>query len=283
MAFSILGMINALSLKDAASRPIGRDIAYGADPRQKLDIYAPRQERRNQAQLPVVVFIYGGSWSDGSRADYDFVGRALAAQGFVTVVVDYRLLPAVEYPAFLNDCALAVQWVADHIAEHGGDPGRIALMGHSAGAYNAVMLALDPSLLARRDLLKRVRCVVGLSGPYDFFPFDGAITLRTFGAVREPMATQPVHFVSPSAPPMFLGTGEKDSLVYPRNTVALARRLRVVGVTVEERHYQMLGHPGPLLALGRPARPIAPVLKDVATFLHCHLEVAAPAAVAQTA
>tara|TARA_R110002020_G_scaffold134252_40_gene299758 strand:- start:1003 stop:1869 length:867 start_codon:yes stop_codon:yes gene_type:complete len=271
VAISVLSIINSLSPKDAGSRKTAHDIAYGSVARQSLDVYAPSHPPTGQGPLPVVFFIYGGSWNDGSRKQYDFAGRALAAQGFVTVIADYRLLPEVEYPGFLHDCALAIRWVVDHIGEHGGDPDRIALMGHSAGAYNAAMLALDPKLLGARGALERLRCVVGLSGPYDFFPFDGPITLRTFGAVREPIATQPVHFVSASAPPMFLATGEKDTLVYPRNTVALARRLRAVGVPVTERHYPTLGHPGTLLALGRPARWIAPVLEEVSTFLHHHL------------
>ncbi|WDQ99790.1 alpha/beta hydrolase [Devosia sp. J2-20] len=270
MAISILGIINSLSPKDAGSRKVARNLAYGPAERQKLDIYAPRDRQDN---LPVVVFFYGGSWNDGSRAHYDFVGRALAAQGFVTVIADYRLLPEVEYPGFLDDCATAVEWIAGNIGLHGGDPERLALMGHSAGAYNAVMLALDPGLLKRRGLLGKVRCTVGLSGPYDFFPFDGPISLRTFGAVSEPMSTQPIHFVSASAPPMFLASGDKDTLVYPRNTRALAQRLKVVGVSVHERHYANLGHPGTLLALGRPARRIAPVLKEVGIFLHQHLDV----------
>lgn len=280
MAISILSIINHLSPKDAGSHKIARAVSYGGHARQKLDIYAPRGAK---ASLPVVFFIYGGSWSDGSREHYDFAGRALAALGFVTVIADYRLLPEVEYPGFLEDGAMAVQWVVDNIGDHGGDPERIALMGHSAGAYNAVMLALDPIHLGTRGLLGRVRCAVGLSGPYDFFPFDGPITLRTFGAVRQPLATQPIHFVGAAAPPMFLASGGKDTLVYPRNTVALARRLAVVGVPVEERHYERLGHPGPLLALGRPARSLAPVLKEVGAFLHRHLDATMPVVASVTA
>tara|TARA_R110002020_G_scaffold14225_18_gene50453 strand:- start:1941 stop:2792 length:852 start_codon:yes stop_codon:yes gene_type:complete len=276
MAFPILSIINFLSPKDAGSRKAARDLAYGAGDRHKLDIYTPRDKPIPQGGWPVVCFIYGGSWSDGSRKDYDFVGRAVAALGFVTVIADYRLVPEAEYPGFLDDGVQAIQWVVSHIAQHGGDPARIALMGHSAGAYNAAMLALDPGLLARSGLLGSIRCVVGLSGPYDFFPFDGPITLRTFGAVREPMTTQPIHFVSPSAPPMFLATGDKDTLVYPRNTMALARRLNVVGCMVRERHYAGIGHPGTLLALGRPARRLAPVLKELGAFLHLHLDPAVP-------
>ena len=280
MALSILGIINFLSPKDRGSRKLASDVAYGPGARHKLDIYAPTATPTPGASWPVVCFIYGGSWSDGSRKHYDFVGRALAALGFVTVIADYRLLPEVEYPVFLDDGVAAVQWVVDNIAAHGGDPGRIALVGHSAGAYNAVMLALDPQYLQRHGLLGHIRCVAGLSGPYDFFPFDGPISLRTFGAVPEPMATQPIHFVSPSAPPTFLATGGKDTLVHPRNSVALAKRLSVVGCIVEERHYPRLGHAGPLLALGRPARSIAPVLKELGAFLHRHLDATATAALA---
>lgn len=270
MAISILSIINFIMPKDGGSRQLARDLAYGQGNRQQLDIYAPRTSAGAQT-LPVVFFIYGGSWCDGSRHQYSFVGRALAALGFVTVVADYRVLPEVEYPTFLDDGALAVQWVVDNIERYGGDPARIALMGHSAGAYNAAMLALDPAYLKARGLLSRVKCVVGLSGPYDFFPFDGPISLRTFGAVRDPRTTQPVNLVSAAAPPMFLGTGEKDTLVYPRNSVALAQRLRDCGVDVVERHYDTLGHPGTLMALGTVPRGMAPVLSEVAGFLRQHL------------
>src|SRR5690606_21600103 len=122
----------------------------------------------------------------------------------------------------------------------GGDAGRMALMGHSAGAYCAAMLALEPSHLGA--LRGRVRVLVGVSGPYDFYPFDVAVTRRTFGAVPEPERTQPVNLVSAAAPPAFLATGDADKLVYPRNTVALAQRLRDAGIAVDERHYPGLSH-----------------------------------------
>lgn len=268
MAFSILSIINFLSPKERGSHRLAHNVPYGAADRQQLDIYAPRR----QGTYPVVMFIYGGSWADGSRHQYEFVGRALAAQGFVVVIADYRLLPEIEYPGFLEDCAEAFAWVVAHVGEYGGDPNNVALMGHSAGAYNAAMLVLDPAYLAARGLLGTVKGVVGLSGPYDFFPFDGPITLRTFGAVRDPNSTQPVALVTTEAPPMFLATGDKDTLVYPRNTVALAKRLREVGVPVEEKHYGHLGHPGTLMTLGVPLRGRAPVLADAVAFLKARLD-----------
>ena len=276
MAISILGVLNALLPKDRAAQVVARDLAFGPEARHRLDIYAPRQAGSSPGGLPVVMFVYGGSWAEGDRRDYSFAGRALAAQGFVTVVADYRLVPEVEYPGFVRDCAMAFGWVVDNIARYGGDPSRIGLMGHSAGAYNAAMLALDKSYLSDA-LRRRIRCLVGLSGPYDFFPFDGAISMRVFGAVREPMATQPVNHVAPDAPPMLLATGDKDTLVYPRNTVELARRLTTLGVAVDERHYAGLGHAGPLLALAMPLRWRSPVLKDATRYLHQHLQQAAAA------
>lgn len=269
MAFSLFSAFNWLSPKDRGSRKIAGNVPYGPAPRHKLDIYGPRNAA---GPVPVVFFIYGGSWSDGDRHNYPFAGRALAAQGFVVVIADYRLVPEIEYPVFLQDCAAAFAWVTQHIARYGGDSSRMALMGHSAGAYNALMLALHPQYLRNNGLIGHVRCVVGLSGPYDFFPFDGPISLRVFGAVREPRTTQPINHVSASAPPMFLACGDKDTLVYPRNTVALAARLREVGVAVEEVHYPTLSHPEPLLALSVPARRLAPVLRDVAAFLHRYLD-----------
>jgi acetyl esterase/lipase len=268
MAISILSVINFLSPKDTGSRKLARDVPYGAGPRRQLDIYAPKHKL---GPLPVVFFIYGGAWSDGSRRNYDFAGRALAAQGFVTVIADYRVLPEVEYPDFLVDCAAAFAWTVDNIGRYGGDSRRIGLMGHSAGAYNAMMLALDPAYLAAAGLSDRVKAVVGLSGPYDFFPFDGPISLRTFGAVRDPRATQPINHISGTLPPMLLASGDRDTLVYPRNTLALAQRLRQAGGLVVETHYARLGHPGTLMALGRPARRLAPVLAESAAFLHRQL------------
>ena len=264
MPISLLGILNALMPKDRGSRKLASGIAYGPDSRQRLDVYAPTGIT---GPVPVVFFIYGGSWSDGTRHDYDFAGRALAALGYVTVIADYRTLPQMEYPGFLEDGTEAFAWTVEHIARYGGDASRIALAGHSAGAYNAMMLVLDPAYLGKSGLGDRVKGVVGLSGPYDFFPFDVAITLRTFGAVLEPRLTQPVNLALAGAPPMFLATGDRDALVFPRNTEALAQKLREAGVPVIERHYERAGHAMTLLPLGRPMRGRVPVLAQIATFL----------------
>ena len=265
--YFLLAILNLLSPKEWASRRVARAVRYGADKRQLLDVYAPRAGR---GPWPVVYFVYGGSWADGDRRYYEFVGRALAAAGYVAVIIDYRLVPNVEYPAFIEDCAAGLTWTVEHVAAHGGDPSRIALMGHSAGAYNAIMLILATRYLAP-DVAARVKAFIGLSGPYDFYPFDVPVSLRTFGAVRDPKDTQPVHLVRPGLPPVLLLTGDRDMLVQPRNTVALAARLRATGNSVIETHYPGLGHAGTLLALGAWGRHRGPVLKDTIAFLRAHL------------
>lgn len=266
--YALLALINLLSPKEWGSRRVARDVQYGQHPRQSLDIYAPRS---GAGPFPVIYFVYGGSWNMGNRRYYEFVGRALAAAGFLVVVVDYRLVPEIEYPAFLEDCAAGFAWTVEHIAQHRGDPQRIALMGHSAGAYNALMLILAQRYLPAMGLADRVKTAVGLSGPYDFFPFDVPVSLRAFGAVKDPRSTQPVNLTRSSLPPMFLATGDADKLVQPRNTVALAAKLRAAGGEVVETHYPGLGHAGTLLALGAWGRHRGPVLKDTIAFLRTHL------------
>ena len=257
-------IISALVPKDGASRRVARGLSYGAGPRRKLDLYRPRHQ--GDAPLPVIVFFYGGAWNSGSRTHYGFAARALAAMGYLVVVPDYRLVPEIEYPAFLEDCAAAVGWVGDNAASYGGDPVRLVLAGHSAGAYNAACLALDPRWLAPAQRAAVVG-VIGLSGPYDFYPFDGPISQRVFGQADNPRQTQPIHHVGADAAPKLLITGGRDNLVLPRNSVNLSAALERAGVASSLRLYPRLGHAGTLLCLSLPLRWMAPVLEDCRAFL----------------
>ncbi len=261
-ACSPLRAFNAVVPKDGGVRLVARDAAFGPDPRQRLDVYAPQGA---SGALPVIVFYYGGSWNSGTKRGYAFVGRALAARGFVVAVPDYRLVPRVRFPAFLQDNAAAVRWVRVHAAEVGGDPDRLVLAGHSAGAYNAAMLATDPRWLGADR--RYVRGWIGLAGPYDFI-LDGPVTRATFGDAPDPKLTQPVTFAGAGDPPALLATGDKDTLVQPRNSDALAARLTAAGVRVERRRYPGVGHVGLLTAVAKPFRGRAPVLADMAAFAH---------------
>src|SRR5687768_4052949 len=166
------GLLNGISRVsgDGNSRLAVRGAAYGPLPRNKLDVWVPASPP--DGPLPVVIFFYGGGWVSGDRGDYGFAGRAFAAQGFVTIVADYRLVPEVRFPAFLQDGALAVKWARDNVARYGGDPGRISLAGHSAGAYQAAMLALDRRYLRAAGVDPAiVRAAALLAAPTDFYPW----------------------------------------------------------------------------------------------------------------
>lgn len=262
-ACSPLRTFNTLVPKDAGVELAHRGAVFGAHPRHRLDLYRPKRAAAG-APLPIIVFLYGGSWNSGVREGYGFVGRALAARGFLVAIADYRLVPEVRFPAFLEDNAAAVRWVRANAAAHGGDPDRIVLVGHSAGAYNAAMLALDERWLGQDK--GAVKGLVGLAGPYDFLPLDGPITTAAFGNAADPRSTQPVTFASAGDPPALLLHGADDTTVYPRNSHRLAERLRAVGVRAEAKVYPNLGHVGILTGIARPFRGRAPVLDDIAAF-----------------
>ncbi len=257
-----LGSFNLLMPKDRASARVAEGVAYGAVERLRLDVYAPRAA--STGKRPVILFIYGGSWNSGRRQGYAFAARALAAQGFVVIVPDYRLVPEARYPEFLHDCAAALRWARRHAGAYGGDGERIVLTGHSAGAYNAAMLALDPRLLGPDRAA--VRGFAGLAGPYDFLPLDDDSTLAAFGSWPRPAETQPISYASTGSPPILLLHGDGDTRVKPRNSRKLAGLLEAAGSDVRLKVYPGLGHVGILTALALPFRRQAPVLADVAGF-----------------
>jgi acetyl esterase/lipase len=251
---------------------VAAGVAYGAEHRQRLDVYRP--ERAVPGPLPVVVFFYGGGWDSGSRGGYEFAGRAFASRGFVAVVPDYRLSPEVRFPTFVEDAARAVRWARDHAAEFGGDPARIAIAGHSAGAYIGAMLALDPRWLAAAGVGSgTVRAAALMSGPYYSNIVDPRVTrVAAFQGWPEPAATQPFNFATADAPAMWLATGTLDRVVPPRNSEVLAARLRALGVPAEFRQYRGRGHADLVLGLSLNFRAQAPTaLDDAAEFLKAHL------------
>ncbi len=260
-ACSPLHTFNALMPKDPGVQRIA-NVAYGTGPRQAMDLYRPAQ--RSATSLPVIVFLYGGSWNSGDRQGYEFVGRALAAKGFLVAIPDYRLVPQVHYPAFLQDNAAAVRWIAQHAGDYGGQPGRVVLVGHSAGAYNAAMVAMDPRWLGADRAL--VRGFVGLAGPYDFAPFVDKTVEETFAGVADQASTQPIAYAGAGSPPALLATGDRDTVVRPRNSDALARALRANGVRVERLTYPRVGHAGLITAFAAPLRSHAEILDATAAF-----------------
>lgn len=262
----VLDVLNSLFPGDTnVVRAIaGVDFAPGTQ--LGLDVWRPLG--KVDRPKPVIVFFYGGAWVKGRRQDYGFVAKAFAARGYVVVIPDYRKVPSVHFPTYIEDGARAVRWVHDHISQYGGDPRKIILVGHSAGGYIAMMLALDGHYLADAGLPPdAVRAVVGLAGPYDFYPFDSQRAVDAMGNAPDPNSTQPIRFARKDAPPMLLMTGMNDEEVRPRNAVALANRERQVGnTTTVLTTYPGLNHTDLVMALSKPFRGKAPVLNDSIAF-----------------
>ncbi|MBH1965779.1 MAG: alpha/beta hydrolase [Comamonadaceae bacterium] len=258
-------VLNQLVARDTYHGPIG--VRYGPDPRHLLDVYQPNTGTV-PGNAPVVLFLYGGNWTRGERTDYRFVGEALAANGIIAVVADYRLSPQVNYEGLLGDCALALQWTLLHAASLGGDPARVMVMGHSAGAYNAAMLALDPRWLAPLGLTpNRLAGWMGLAGPYDFLPIVDPEVRVAFGWPQTPADSQPIFYANAKAPRTLLLAARNDTVVdAQRNTVGLANRLRAGGTEVDMRVFDNIGHVTTVAALARPLDWLAPILPTVVAF-----------------
>lgn len=241
---------------------------------QRLDIWGNRDPK---AAKPVLIFFYGGGWVNGDRTSYGWAGRAYASRGFIVVVPDYRKVPKVRFPAFIEDGAEAVKWTRDNISKFGGDPDRIVMVGHSAGAHLTAMLTLDQRWLARVGASGAIKAAVGLSGPYDFYPFKGPRGAAAMGQWPRPKETQPINFARADAPPMLLITGD-DNTVPAGNAERLTARLKAVGAIAEEKVYPGLGHEDVAIALSLPYRDKAPVLDDSVAFLNAQLAKRVPPA-----
>jgi acetyl esterase/lipase len=258
-----IGLVNALVPSSGFEQTEG--IAYGAEPRQKLDVYRPVGL---DSAAPVVVFFYGGRWRTGEREQFRFVAEALTSLGAVVVIPDYRLAPEVVFPAFVEDGARAVAWAHRNAAAYGGDPRRIYLMGHSAGAQIAALLALDRRYLDPLSVPdSAIAGMIGIAGPYDFLPFTDADVRQSMGPPERWPETQPVNFAREGAPPLLLLQGADDETVKPRNATSLAAAERAAGGCVRTVLYPHVGHIAILAALWKPLRMIAPVRREVARFI----------------
>lgn len=263
-----LALLDAVTPRSGYTRTA--DVAYAETPRQKLDVYTPNAPATT-APRPVVVFFYGGGWEIGRRERYRFVAKALTGEGFVTVVPDYRVYPDALFPDFIFDAAKAVRWTRDHIERFGGDPGRIFVMGHSAGAHIAAMLILDPRYLKSTAMAPgQLRGMIGLAGPYDFLPLKSERLRFIFGPESEHWRSQPINFVDGSNPAMLLVTGAADRTVLPGNTHRLAAKIRAHRGSVAVIEYAGVGHAELITGIAPSFPEGARVLKDAAAFVRAH-------------
>jgi acetyl esterase/lipase len=246
---------------------VHRGLAFGADPRQQLDVYVPHGLT---GPAPVLLFFYGGGWQGGDRTNYLAFGQAFASACIVTAVADYRLYPQVKYPGFVEDAAGALAWLHAHAKDYGGDGARIFVSGHSAGAYNAVMLAAEPKFIeAQSGRLDWIRGVIGIAGPYNFLPMREPAYIDMFHGANN-LGSMPVSHVNGPRPPMLLVTGQADDTVAPHNSDDMARKLESTGNAVRVIRYPGVGHIGVILSLVPGFRGTTSLRRDMLDFIHAH-------------
>lgn len=249
-AVALLDGIDALAGGSGGATLAAHDISFGPLPAQKLEVFTPAAAGTTR---PVLVFFYGGGWRTGFQGDYHFIGRNFAREGYVVVIPGYRLTPDGVFPHMLEDGAKGLAWVRDHAAEYGGDPEQVYVMGHSAGAYNALMLTLDRQWLGREGVAEGfIKGAIGLAGPYDFYPFDSDNSRAAFGAFAQPELTQPVNFARADAPPLLLLSGTVDTTVKPRNSLALAKAMSAAGTPTQAVLFEGMSHAGIIMKLASP-------------------------------
>lgn len=277
----LLNVVDGLT-PGAAGERVAEGATYGANERQSVDVYAPQGRgvapAIGAAKLPVIIFFHGGGWRHGDRQSYGFAGRAFASEGFVTVVAGYRLGQEGKFPIFMQDASAAIRWARANVARYGGDPDRIVLAGHSAGAHIVLMAGLDPQWLG--DMVRpggAIRGVIDLAGPADFLPFEpGGAAEAAFSHIQTSEITQPIHFARADAPPIWMGHGDADTVVRPRNPQHLLAAITDAGGQAQMRFYPGADHNGTVKPLSLYYRGDSSLLADAVAFAHRVTATTAP-------
>ena len=239
------------------------DLAYGRDARQRLDIYAPQGAQN----APTVLFIHGGSWNSGEKSEYRFVGESLARAGYVVGVMNYRLAPQSRYPSYVQDSAQALAFLRSQAAQYGGSPDNLFVMGHSAGAFNAVEAVVNGRWLREAGVpVSAVRGVIGLAGPYSY-DFRDYSSREAFPQGGLPDEIMPDRHVRRDAPPHLLLVAENDTTVHPQNALNMERALKAAGVPVERRVVKGVNHVTIAAALARPLGWLGDTRSQVLEFI----------------
>ncbi|MGA9333354.1 MAG: alpha/beta hydrolase [Rudaea sp.] len=239
-------------------------IVFDAKRKLALDVYRPLHAKN----APIVVFFYGGSWTSGERRWYRYIGDALAENGVVTFIPDYRKYPQVRFPAFVYDAARAVAWVHRNAKKYGGDPHRLFVMGHSAGGHIAAMLATDKRYLNAVGMkMRELSGFIGIAGAYSFERYVESEP-EIFGNTRQSQFdSQPVNFVDGDEPPMLILQGEDDHEVEPDNAKTLYARAIAACDTATLKLYPHTGHAAIALAYARGDHGYATSLADTLAFI----------------
>lgn len=271
-AFSALAIVNGITSNGGVG--VSKDILYGDEPLQDLDIYYPKplaQAMKTNTTIkqeyPMVVFVHGGSWESGNKEEYAFVGQSLAQAGYVTAVINYRKAPEHVYPDYVEDTAQAIAWSYKNAKRFHANPERFAVVGHSAGAFNAV------AAIANEDFLKPygikptdISAVIGIAGPYSY-DFRKFSSVTAFAADATPDEVMPDRQIKGAQPPYLLLTAEKDKVVYATNTIKMTQALKAAGVAVQTSEIKGASHATSIGAMAPPLRWVNDVRAQVLSYL----------------
>ena len=243
-----------------------QNVPYGPDVRNRMDVYSPQ----GAANAPMVLFVHGGSWEGGDKDGHKFVGESLARAGYITAVMSYRLAPQNRYPAFVQDTASALKVLRETAKTFGGNPDNVFVMGHSAGAYNAVEAVDNERWLREAGVpISAVRGVIGVAGPYSY-DFRGMSTARAFPENATPDEVMPDRHVRPDAPPHLLLVAGSDHTVYPQNGEHMKAALERAGIPVTFTVLPGMGHITIIAAMTRFLTFLGPTRQDVIAFIEAH-------------
>lgn len=239
-----------------------KSAAYGAHPRQQVDIYLPKQA----TDKPPVVFVYGGAWREGSRSDYTFVAHALTGLGHPVIIPDYRLYPEVQFPVFIDDVAAAIRYTEQNAADLLGKPlPSFVLMGHSAGAHSAALLTTNPGYLQKYGVRAKQVGLIGLAGPYNLPLEDPEVQPVFAGASGQ--AVKANLQVQPGLPAVLLLHGAADKRVSPFHTEDFTAALKQADVPVTTLMYPGVDHVRIIGSVAAPLRMLNNSYDDIRRFL----------------
>jgi len=245
---------------------IHSDVIFDKKLNLKLDVYQPSSEKYTKP-FKTIVFFYGGSWKSGAKEDYKFLAGEMIQNGYLVVIADYRKYPDVKFPDFVKDSANAVAWVAKNAQKYGGQNDEIIVMGHSAGAHTATLLAADRTYLKNAGVdPKIIKATIGLSGPYSFTPKAEDLK-EIFGPPEKYPLMRVPNYIDGNEPPMLLLHGKKDKIVGAFNLERLKKAIIDKEGQVQTKYYNKLDHVGTVAAFSWVRRNKSTIVDDIYSYL----------------
>ena len=258
IAFAPVSILN--NITPSSGFDLQKSTSFGDNPRFELDIYNPKTPRPN---TPVLIFVHGGSWTDGSKDIYKFIGEAFTTEGYTAIIPNYRLYPGIAYPDPVTDTAKSIAWAAKQYPDR-----PLVILGHSAGGYNVLMAGLDPQFLQAEgvDTCRHIAGIVSLAGPTGIVPLKEEPYITIFPD-RFTTTDAPLHLALKPSPPVLFLHGGKDDTVYPQSSERLAEKIIARGGQADVKIYPELGHTEVVKVLSRYFDDEASLKSDLFDFV----------------